>query len=364
MNRKSISSTLLILILVSTSMVGCFGTIEPEIDSKTIRVLTYDVYALSEEMISQFEEESGYNVVFTKVGDGGEVLETALRTQDLPAADVIIGIDNSFLQTALDHSLFQKHDVTLSELHPQALEPYDGKMAIPFDWGRVCINVDAEYADGENVSMPENLWDFTNEEWKGKLAVQNPRSSTPGRAFLAATVDYFENDADPDTDYTDWWKAVSENDMIVTSGWSESYLNHYEAGYGIWEDSFIGGAHAVVSYCHSPGAEAYWGGGETNSVALNISGASFLQVEYAGIAAGPAVNVEGANAFMQFLLSPELQETIPDTNVMYPVSSQYSLPLGPYTNHTAIPAADADMNLQRLGSEMEDWLSAWDEAMA
>ena len=357
-------SLLLVIIIGTASMSGCLGSIEPKVDSTTVRILTYDVYALSEEMIEQFEKESGYEVVFTKVGDGGEVLENALRTQELPIADLIIGIDNSFLQVALDHSLFRSHGIEFAGLHPQALAPYDGNMVVPFDWGRVCINFDSGYADGENVSMPDDLWDFTEDDWKGKVAVQNPRSSTPGRAFLAATIDYFENDDDTSTDYRDWWHAMSNNDVIVTSGWSESYLNHYEAGYGIWEDSFIGGAHAVVSYCHSPGAEAYWGGGETNSVALNISGASFLQVEYAGIASGPAVNNEGAQAFLEFLLSPELQATIPDTNVMYPASSQHSLPSGPYSEHTAVPAADADISMQRIGSEMDGWLLAWDEAMA
>jgi thiamine transport system substrate-binding protein len=211
--------------------------------------------------------------------------------------------------------------------------------------------------------MPTDLWDLTGEDWKGKVAVQNPRTSTPGRAFLAATVDYFENDADNSTDYSDWWSAMNDNDIIITNGWSESYLQYYEAGYGVWDDSFIGGAHATVSYCHSPGAEAYWGSGATNSVALNISGASFLQVEYAGIASGPGVNIEGAKVFLELLLSNSIQSTIPDTNVMYPVLSHLSIPEGAYSDHTAEPV-DASISMQRIATEMHGWLTEWDLVMA
>jgi len=359
------SKSLLMIILMSSAITlpGCLGTVGIEVDKGTIRILTYDIYALSDSVISDFEKETGYEVVFIKQEDGGAVLETALQTMDSPIADLIIGIDNSFLQIALDHELYQESGITLPSIHPQASAPYSGSLAIPYDWGKVCFNIDSGYADGENVSMPTSLWDLTGEDWKGKVAVQNPRTSTPGRAFLAATVDYFENDADNSTDYSDWWSAMNDNDIIITNGWSESYLQYYEAGYGVWDDSFIGGAHAAVSYCHSPGAEAYWGGGVTNSVALNISGASFLQVEYAGIASGPGVNIEGATVFLELLLSNSIQSTIPETNVMYPALSHLSIPEGVYSDHTAEPV-DAIISMQRIATEMHGWLNEWDLSMA
>ncbi len=363
MQNQLLSFFLVIPLIIASASPGCLGTIEDN-DTDTIRILTYDVYALSDELISEFEESSGYDVVFTKVGDGGEVLETALRTQGAPLVDLIIGIDNSFLQVALDHGLYQSHGISLPTLHSEATSAYSGEMAIPYDWGRVCLNVDTEYADGENVSIPVSLWDLTDEQWKGKVVVQNPRTSTPGRAFLAMTVDYFEKDSDSETDYSDWWQQMADNDVMVTSGWSESYVNHYEAGYGIWEDSFIGGAHAVVSYCHSPGAEAFWGGGSTNSISLNISGASFLQVEYAGISNGEGANVDGARAFLEFLMDDEIQSSIPETNVMYPASSSHNLPAGPYLEHTAVPDSDAETSMERIADEMDDWLDKWDSVMA
>ena len=141
MQNQALSLFLVIPLVIATAAPGCLGTIEDN-DTDTIRILTYDVYALSDELISEFEESSGYDVVFTKVGDGGEVLETALRTQGAPLVDLIIGIDNSFLQVALDHGLYQSHGISLPTLHSEATSAYSCEIAIPYYWGRVCLYID------------------------------------------------------------------------------------------------------------------------------------------------------------------------------------------------------------------------------
>ena len=47
-----------------------------------------------------------------------------------------------------------------------------------------------------------------------KLTFPSPVTSSPGRAFLVATIDYFENDNDTETDAFDWWEAITDNDAI------------------------------------------------------------------------------------------------------------------------------------------------------
>ena len=42
--------------------------------------------------------------------------------------------------------------------------------------------------DGENLTVPTSLWDLTDEEWNGKVRFFT--CSSPGRAFMTATVDY------------------------------------------------------------------------------------------------------------------------------------------------------------------------------
>jgi thiamine transport system substrate-binding protein len=369
MKAKMIMNLLTILILLSTPLAGCLGpgghegSDNSEPDYK-VTVLTYDVFALSDAMLSDFTNRTGIEVEIIKVDDTGTVLARALQTKDDPIADVIIGIDNSFLQIALDNDLFKAYKGNIPDLHPEASAPYSGNLVVPYDWGRVCINYDTTYVDGENVTAPTSLWDFTNETWAGKVVVQNPRTSSPGRSFMLATVDYFANDADDSTDFTDWWSAMKANDVIVTDSWTEAYETHYSGGYGQWYDGFIGNANAVVSYCHSPGVEAYYGENGTTSVALTLDRASFLQVEYAGIANGAAHPID-AEAFIQELLANGVQSTIATTNFMYPADVNYTLPEdNGYLYHTGVPNQDSNLTAAEIAAGIEDWLNQWDSAMA
>ena len=68
---------------------------------------------------------------------------------------------------------------------------------------------------------------------------------------MIATIDYFENDDNESTDAFDWWRAIKENNAIITSGWTEAYETHYTGGYGEYTNGHIGDAHITVSYCHS-----------------------------------------------------------------------------------------------------------------
>ena len=85
---------------------------------------------------------------------------------------------------------------------------------------------------------------------------------------MTATVDYFANDEDNQTDWTDWWTAMESNDAIITSGWTEAYVTHYTGGYGEYIEGYVGDAHMVVSYCHSPGVESWYNDNWTKSAAL------------------------------------------------------------------------------------------------
>ena len=365
-----IMNLLTISILLSTPLAGCLGpgdtdgTDSSESPGK-LRVLTYDVFAISDEMIAGFEERTNYDVELIKVDDAGSVLARALQTKDDPIADVIIGIDNSFLQIALDYELFAPFDTSvIPDLHLEASSSYTGNLVAPYDWGRVCINYDTTYVDGENVSAPESLWDFASENWTGKVAVQNPRTSSPGRSFLLATVDYFAHDEDDSTDFSDWWSAMNNNGVIVTDGWTEAYETHYSGGYGKWNDGFIGDANAVVSYCHSPGVEAYFGDNWTTSVALTLDRSSFLQVEYVGIAKGTSQSA-GAQEFIAEMLNHGVQSSISLTNYMYPAAANYTLPSeNGYRYHTGVPTQDSGLTPAQIGAGIDDWLNQWDSAMA
>lgn len=372
---RASTACLLTSIIIAAGLAGCLGgvpdEIEPEVDLTTARVvsdgvltiLTYDIYGLSEEMVSEFTNATGITVEFIRGADAGTVLDTAILSKGAPLHDLIIGIDNSFLQVALRHQIYQPANVQVGELDARALAPYSGEMVVPYDFGSICFNFDTTYVDGQNVTVPTSLWDFTGEDWDGRVVVQNPRTSSPGRAFLAATTAYFGTDADASTDYGDWWSAMADNNMRITSGWTEAYEMHYSGGYGPWTEGHIGDAQAVVSYCHSPGVEAWYAGNWTQSAALDLHGASFLQVEYAGIAAG-AAEADEARQFIEYLLSEAVNSQMPTQNLMYSALAGHDLPEDDgYRYHSVVPV-DAELTPAQIGAYMDDWLDTWDAAVA
>jgi len=329
-------------------------------DDGTLTIITYDILALSDEMLTEFTNETGYEINMIRTDDAGGILETLLLTKEAPQADIALGLDNTYLHTALDNCLLAPHSATIPELDMLSLTAYQGDLAVPFDQGYVCLNADTEALEANNLTFPQTLEELTGEQWKGRTAFPSPTTSSPGRAFMTATIDYFERQSTMDA--MEWWKAMADNDAIFTSGWTEAYETHYSGGYGVWGEGHIGDAWLTVSYCHSPGVEAYYGGNYTISKAVNIDYASFHQIEYAakvnGGGSAPAVD-----AFIQFLLSDEVNKNMPENNLMYSVLEGEDMPVTDgYRHHSPIPSNPSEITPERIDSEMEGWLMDWREA--
>ena len=367
-----------IILLVTASTAGCLGFLEDDEevicevlpagheDDGKLRIISYDVLALSDSMVEQFTNETGYEVEFIKEDDAGGILDQMMLTKNAQQADLMIGLDNTYLQTAIENCLLRETGFTSNDnyqnISSSALEPYSGPLAIPFDQGPVCLNYDEDFVDGDNVTAPTSLWDLTSEVWKGKAAFPSPVTSSPGRSFMVATIDYFENDEDDTTNAFDWWRAMAQNDAIFTSGWTEAYETHYTGGYGEYTTGHIGDAHITVSYCQSPGVEAYYAENYTHSTSLVLPKATIQQVEYTGIVNG-AANVPAAELFIEYLLSPEINAQMPENNLMYPVLEGYELPeTNGYRYHSDIPTENSDIEIATINNNMGSWLSQWQSA--
>ena len=79
---------------------------DADLSGTQITLATHDSFALSEETLAAFTEETGIEVEQVAVGDAGQLVSQAVLTQDTPTADVMFGIDNSFLCRGLEAGLF------------------------------------------------------------------------------------------------------------------------------------------------------------------------------------------------------------------------------------------------------------------
>ena len=350
----------LTIILMTAAVTGCLSS-ESE-DDNSLVIVTYDVYALSDEMISTFENQTGIEVEMVKLADSGSILSYLIQQKGTGANDLAIGLDNTYLQTAIDFDLLSESQTDIKGISSEAYSPYEGKLAIPFDMGHICLNYDSSIVDGVNLSVPTSLWNLTEEEWRGKVALPSPMSSSPGRGFMLAPLDYFEYTTDSYHGFDTWWSSMRDNDVIITPGWSEAYEIHYTGGYGEYMPGYVGDAHITVSYCHSPGVEAWYNGNWTKSASLDLDRASFFQVEYASVVQGG--NAENADLFIEYLLSPEVNALMPTQNMMYSVLEGQDLPEeGGYRHHSIVPAQNANITSMAISLNIDAWLDRWNSAM-
>lgn len=346
------------------SVNACDSEVQVRESDGTLKILTYDIFqGYSNELIEQFVNQTGIQVEVIRTDDAGGILDQMMLTQMAPQADLMLGLDNTYLPTALQNCLLIEHNATPENLTQSSRDFYDGEMALPFDEGDVCLNYDEDALAASNISVPTSLWDLTEPEWNGKLAIPSPITSSPGRAFLVATYDYFTDETNAEQgNMSSWWKAIADNGAIFTSGWTESYTTYYTGGYGEYTEGYIGGAYMTVSYCHSPGVEAYFAENYTHSTSLILPKSSFHQVEYTGVING-AAEVDAARLFIQYITSPEVNVNMPVYNSMYSVIEGNELPeTNGYLYHSDVVNSTSTITNEIIEQYMDEWLIDWQKA--
>lgn len=313
---------------------------------REVVLITHDSFAISEEVWAEFTAQTGFEVSVLRAGDAGLMLNQAILTKDNPLADVLFGVDNAFLSRALAEGIFDPYQPEGAAALDPALAVDD--RVIPVDFGDVCLNVDRAALD----EPPGSLLDLTRPQYRGLLVVENPATSSPGLAFLMATVAEFGEEGD----YTwlDFWQQLRDNEVLVVTGWEEAYYSSFTL-YG-------GDRPLVVSYASSPPAEVIFAEGPTEEApTAAIPEGCFRQVEYAGILTG-AANRAGAEALIDFMLGTVFQEDIPLNMFVFPVNPAAVLP-PEFVEFTSIPDAPLSLPPDVIDANRERWISEWTAVM-
>jgi thiamine transport system substrate-binding protein len=320
-----------------------------EEEVRELVVLTNDSFDISEEIIAEFEEANDATVVIQKAGSSGEVLTRAILEKGNPSGDLIYGIDNTYLTRALDEEILVKYESALLSKVPKEFRLDDTNHVTPVDYGYVNLNYDKAFLEENGLEPPSSLEELTGADWKGRLVVENPSTSSPGLAFLIATVSYFGED--DDYDYLDFWADLRANDVAVKDGWSDAYYTDF-SHYG-------GDRPLVVSYATSPAAEVFFSEGKyevppTGNVLVDK--ATFLQIEGIAILDG-ARNVKLAQKFVDFALDKAFQEDIPGRMFVYAVNKEAALP--DFFKFSEVPTEPADIGPGTIDEKRDTWIDAW-----
>lgn len=272
-----------------------------------LRVLTHSSFALPKPLLAQFESEAGVKLRISKAGDAGEMLNKLILTRSNPIADVVYGIDNALVAKAQA---------------AQVLEPYSGPATtrittaslpagiVPVDYGYVTLNYDKAWFSKHALALPKSLDDLAQPAYAKLLVVQNPATSSPGYAFLLATIGGMGEEK-----AFDWWARMRSNGLKVSKGWSEAYYAEFSRN---------GGKHPlVVSYATSPAAELFYSKeklSEPPTASLTLAGGVFRQVEGVALVKGGAGR-GAAEKFIEFLRSSAVQQALQTEMWMYPAEN-------------------------------------------
>lgn len=257
-----------------------------------VRVLSYSAFVNSwgpgPEIAQRFEKEFGIPVDLQDAGDAGLIL----KKLELFPADVAVGLDQLTLAQAREERKWKPVDLGTDTIEVRWKE----KDFLPFDWGPMTF----VYRKGE-IEPPHSFADLLQDKYRGKIALEDPRTSTPGLQFLFWVLDV--NGVDAGFDYLNLLKP---NIHSVSGSWS--------AAYGLFTKKQ---AALAFSYLTSPIYHWTEEKDESYQAAVFEEGHP-VQIEYAGVPQS-CKNCEGGRQFALFLLRPEIQKLIMEKNYMMPV---------------------------------------------
>lgn len=319
---------------------------------QTLTLMTHDSFSVSEVVINSFEAANNAEVVFLQSGDAGAVLNKAILTKDAPLADLLFGVDNTFLSRALEEDIFESYEPAGLSAIPDRYRLDPSNRALPVDYGDVCINYDRAYFADRMLAVPQSLEDLTKPEYEGLLVVENPATSSTGLAFLLATVAHFGDG------FTQYWQALKENGIVVVDGWETAYYTNFSGSSG------RGPQPMVVSYGTSPAAEVIFAESPLEDApTASILGPDtcFRQIEFVGILEGTQQRVL-AEKFIDFMLSKTFQEDVPLQMFVYPVNPDTALP-DEFTKYAQAPEQTAELSPEQIALNRDAWIQAWTDVV-
>ena len=318
----------------------------------TLTIMTHDSFAMSKTVVESFEDANNVKLVFLPGGDAGSMLNKAILTKDAPLADVMFGVDNTFLSRALDADIFESYESPGLQIIPAEFKLDSSYRALPVDYGDVCINYDKKYFEEHNLPVPQSLDDLTKSEYKNLLVVENPATSSTGLAFLLATVAHY------DDSFTEYWRTLKDNGVVVVDGWETAYYTNFSGSSG------RGPQPMVVSYRTSPAAEVIFADppvDDAPTASIDSAGSCFRQIEFASILKGTQ-NRALAEKFIDFMLSEQFQEDVPLQMFVFPVNPNAALPIE-FNQYVRVRIEPASLDPDLIAANRDEWIRAWTDVV-
>lgn len=311
-------------------------------DKKVLTVYTYESF-VSEwgpgpKVKAAFEKTCDCTVNFVGVADGVALLNRLKLEGVSSKADVVVGLDTNLIAEAKDTGLFEASGIDASAAKVPG--GFKDDVFVPYDYGHFAVVYDTQTLK----NPPKSLKELVEGDPSQKIAIQDPRTSTPGLGLLLWVKSVYGDKA-PEA-----WAKLKDRVLTVTPGWSESY--------GLFTK---GEVPMVLSYTTSPAYHMVAEHSERYQAASFEEG-HYIQIEVAGLLKNAPEKELGKN-FLSFILTPGFQDAIPENNWMMPVTAT-SQPLPDAFNKLVQPTKTFLMSPEEVAKNRKAWIDEWLTAMS
>lgn len=319
-------------------------------EAVTLRLLTHESFTPTETIFDDFTLQTGIRVELVRSSDAGTLVTKAVLASGNPEGDVLWGVDNTLLSRAVDADVF----VPYITVHRDDLDAVAAALApdgavTPVDSGDVCINYDKAWFAERNITPPLTLQALASSTYRNLLVTPNPVSSSPGLAFLLATIAEFGEG------WKQWWQTMRDNNILVVESWSDAYYGHFTA-------ASDGERPLVVSYATSPPAEVLFADPRPTQAPTAVAALTcFRQYEFAGILRGTKHELQ-AQLLIDFLVSRQFQEDLPLTQFVWPINNKASVPKE-FLDYSLRPDNPLTIDPAIIAERRAEWLEQFSDIM-
>ncbi len=327
--------------LATVAIFAC--TFSATTSAQDLKVLVHNSFSLPKPLLAQFELDAHIKLSIIKAGDAGEMLNKLILTRAQPIGDVVYGIDNTLIAKAQAAGVLEAYPAQAPQ-RPDSVKLGPGATAIGYSY--VTLNYDKASFVKSGLALPKSLEDLAQPTYRNMLVVQNPATSSPGHAFMLATIAGMGEAA-----AFDWWARMRANGVKVAKGWSEAYYTEFSRN---------GGKHPlVVSYATSPAAEVFYSKEkitEPPTASLFLKGGVFQQIEGVALIKGGGQR-EAAIKFIEFMRTVPVQEALQTSMWMFPVEP--GVARAEVMRHAPEPASYDSLSQDVILAKSGDWVSRW-----
>jgi len=326
------SITLAAALLTASSLLT-----SPMAADRELTVYTYDSFVSDwgpgPLVKSAFEEQCDCTLNWVGIADGVALLNRLKLEGASTKADIVLGLDTNLVTEAKKTGLFAKSGTDQTQV--AVPNGWSDDIFIPYDFGYFAVVYDTEAL----ATPPASLKELVEGDPETKIAIQDPRTSTPGLGLLLWIKSVYGDEAPAA------WKKLQKRVLTVTPGWSEAY--------GLFT---AGEVPMVLSYTTSP---AYHMVAEDTDryQAASFEEGHYLQIEVAAMLKS-ARDKDLAREFLTFMTGPGFQNAIPTTNWMFP-AGKTTEPLPAAFSELVTPSKTLLYTPDEVARNRKAWIDEW-----